>query len=138
TNLGKRCDLRNDPHITTFDGAKYDWHGDCTYVAAIGYPKMGEPDVENYIYNKFKRCGRASCVDTVHFKPRVAPRVTILKNSWPWQVVIDEHSQSITVSGQEMQVLKGGLGSRHREYPVLAYWLDSCLHIIAVDTQDFL
>ncbi|CAL4110750.1 unnamed protein product, partial [Meganyctiphanes norvegica] len=37
-----------------------------------------------------------------------------------------------------MQVLKGGLGDANREYPVLAYWNDDCLHIISVDTYDFM
>ncbi|CAL4188520.1 unnamed protein product, partial [Meganyctiphanes norvegica] len=130
-NICSVCRVSNDPHITTFNGNNYDWHGDCTYCLSQ------EGNADSFVYDKFTKCyDGVSCVDTVYFQPRSMK--TVITIELDFKVVIQGYSQSVITYAPGMQVLRGGLGSWNREYPALAYWLDQCLHIISVDEKDFL
>ncbi|CAL4099699.1 unnamed protein product, partial [Meganyctiphanes norvegica] len=129
----KNCRLTNDPHITTFDGARYDWHGDCTYV--LSQEEDGPGNVVSYVNNKFTKCygHGASCVDTVYFKPRSMNTVIIITTDR--QVIVNGFRQNIIAQSPAMQILKD---ANSNEYPVLAYWFDNCLHVISLDEENYL
>lgn len=66
---GKLCNVYNDPHFSTFDGYRYDWHGNCNYtITQTGrshYPEIG-------VFSDFKPCfgsgSSASCLHRSTFK----------------------------------------------------------------------
>ncbi|KAK7079960.1 hypothetical protein SK128_010062, partial [Halocaridina rubra] len=69
------CYIYNDPHIHTFDGHNYDWHGICNYsIAQTGFstkPKLG-------VYGKFQDCNsQASCLSYTTFKNDPNTAITI-------------------------------------------------------------
>ncbi|CAL4181199.1 unnamed protein product, partial [Meganyctiphanes norvegica] len=144
--LCSECLLANDPHITTFEGVHYDYHEPNEHVVAEGHFNGKKSVVSSEFSPCTQHLASATCIETVYFKPNNMEhtnyKITILKTQWEntdtAKVEIDGYQQSITVSGNDMQVLKGGVGGQ-TEYPVLAYWISdpergACLQFTPVDT----
>ncbi|XP_063692285.1 BMP-binding endothelial regulator protein-like [Bolinopsis microptera] len=59
-NGEKACNVFGDPHVITFDGLKYKFENECTYVLAMDCVDMGW-----IIYGGFQTCGRGTCLHDI-------------------------------------------------------------------------
>jgi len=65
----KICTVFGDPHVLTFDGTHYTFHGACPYVLAMDCSRYSW-----YIYGKFAPCGdRVTCLETIDVITRQGP-----------------------------------------------------------------
>ena len=77
---GGECSANNDPHFTTFDNIRFDWHGHGTYVIS---QEGCELCPESFVYSLLVDCARgapwATCVHTVYFQPESHTTIQIVK-----------------------------------------------------------
>lgn len=112
----KKCNVQNDPHITTFDNYYYHWHGTCNYsISQIGYGY----DEDFGIYGQFQQCNSAaSCIGQTTFKDNPTTAIDISFNS----------GANVMVNGDNyvvknfVEVVDTGNGA----HPVLAWRDGSC------------
>lgn len=109
------CRFQNDPHITTYDGYHYDWHGTCNY--SMSQPNFGYQESFG-IYGQYKQCnGLASCVDITTFQdnPHTVIQVTagqgpnVLVNNNPF--VVQGNVEGLPVGDPSQPVLSWTDGS---------------------------
>ncbi|XP_042217566.1 mucin-2-like [Homarus americanus] len=79
TPMGAHCELTNDPHITTFDGYRYDWHGTCNYSVTQSDFSL-DPHVG--VFSDFEPCNAwASCLGHTTFRDNPNTIITMRVSS---------------------------------------------------------
>ena len=77
---GGECSANNDPHFTTFDNIRFDWHGHYTYVIS---QEGCELCPDSFVYSLLVDCAGgapwATCVHTVYFQPEPNTTIQIVK-----------------------------------------------------------
>ncbi|XP_064095590.1 mucin-6-like [Macrobrachium nipponense] len=115
-----RCSLYDDPHITTLDGTKYDWHSPCNYsVAQTSYTT--EPDVG--VFSKFQGCNViASCLSQTTFR------------NDPNTIITLDHGDVTRVKGNGYENLvqsqASQVQSQDGKLPVLAWTRENCIFLM--------
>ncbi|XP_071535745.1 von Willebrand factor-like isoform X2 [Panulirus ornatus] len=106
------CCLHDDPHIYTFDGYQYDWHGICNYSVAQS-DLTYYPDVA--VYSDFVACyGRASCLAHTTFKNDPHTVITLF-NGAVFDLIVN--GESFHVKPGKVQTVKSSAGC----HPVLVW-----------------
>ncbi|KAG7171405.1 IgGFc-binding protein-like 2, partial [Homarus americanus] len=114
------CELTNDPHITTFDGYRYDWHGTCNYSVTQSDFSL-DPHVG--VFSDFEPCNAwASCLGHTTFRDNPNTIITMRVSSLFLPLV---NGIPYPVPTSLSQVIVNGV-----PHPVLAYKSGSCVTFI--------